>query len=67
MELLSRNRTGCAGYGSAGSRIPVLSGQGLRGPILLQEHYEDLVFDRLGQRHPAENLQRNQAGDGNRN
>jgi hypothetical protein len=34
----------------------VLSGQGLRGSILLQEHHEDLVFDRLGQRHPAENL-----------
>ena len=29
----------------------MLSGRGLRGPILLQEHYEDLVFDRLGQRH----------------
>src|SRR6516164_655615 len=26
------------------SRIPVLSGQGLRDPILLPEHYEDLVF-----------------------
>ena len=36
--------------------IPVLSGQGLRGSILLQEHHEDLVFDRLGQRYPAENL-----------
>jgi len=34
----------------------VLSGQGLTGPILLPGHYEDLVFDRLGQRHPAENL-----------
>jgi len=50
----------------------VLSGQGLRGTILLQEHHKDLVFDRLGQRHPAENLsghharQRNHAGDGHR-
>ena len=34
----------------------MLSGQGLRGPILLPEHYEDLGFDRLDQRRPAENL-----------
>ena len=39
----------------------MLSGQGLRGPILLQEHYEDLVFDSLGQRYPAENLSRHYA------
>ena len=43
-----------------------------KGSIFLQEHYEDLVFDHLGQRHPAENLsghhawQRNHSGDGDR-
>ena len=36
MELLGRNRTGCAGGRPASGRIPVLSGHGLTRSVLLK-------------------------------
>ena len=34
----------------------MLSGQDLRGSILQEEHHEDPIFDRLGQRPPPESV-----------